>query len=958
MLLLTVREASKTMCCFNIYTASRGHIFILRLSLLLYLLPSIYTFNVDTTHARVYKGDKGTYFGYSVALARLTSTTNNVLIGAPKDNYVKCKDSTANFEQTGVLYSCSPNTDNSCSEFCIHDLGTNIGLDSQNVSHAWLGAAIDIHPIKDEFVTCGHRWKSRDTDDNYIAHIYMNGLCTVNSFRGPTNHRLILLHGPNITASGTSVKYSRDGDEVIVGVPGKDNYASGIFLYSKQYNTFKNTDKLLVSNIDNSYAGYSVSSGKFFNDNIEYYVMGVPRDGSGAVIITDIHNNVKQYLKSESQEIGSYFGMKICVADVNNDKLDDLLVGAPMEPGDSREEGQVIVYISDGKKLQRKQIIYGGRAEGARFGSAITSLGDIDQDSFIDIAIGAPYENKQEGAIYIYNMNKEGFPSAYSQKITGTDAGMGKKLKGFGVSISQSVDVNNDNCLDFLVGSYISSQARLLFSRPVLDLKVALLSQTKKINFTKHNCPNYGTKAVCFKVILKFNYIQDNKQIPELIDLEGLLLTGSSSQPNTSRNLQTFGFKLESKKIYEKEFDIIEKDHPNIFQPIDVTIKMALAKISSCSICPILRTKTFLKKIPFELDCGNDDKCTTDLKVSASTSVAYLLYDKEEKFSVNVVVYNSKNHAYNSFIKFDFPKYLQYIQAIKDIVQPDFECSTDSEDKKDIVRCTLGNPLPRNTVNRFSLYFSSTGTNTEAVNSMNITVKTKSSESAKDLNNNKITVNIPNKMKASTSFNGHSNPELLSKEKRNVTVNHILVVYNNGPSPLIGVTLNITLPTLVKDRPDLIQRVCKNPKCPTLFSFGNISQGVKKQVDIVFIVNEKIHSQTMDIKYLETEAVLSRKDHPLYMTDSNPWPWKISVRTNFPTEAEPVALWIIILCILCGVFLLFLIVILFWRCGFFKRNKINPDEEQKSFTVNDKSKDAEQNNVPEKKTETEDDKFL
>lgn len=36
----------------------------------------------------------------------------------------------------------------------------------------------------------------------------------------------------------------------------------------------------------------------------------------------------------------------------------------------------------------------------ARFGSALASLGDLDQDGFEDFAVGAPFENN--GAVYIY----------------------------------------------------------------------------------------------------------------------------------------------------------------------------------------------------------------------------------------------------------------------------------------------------------------------------------------------------------------------------------------------------------------------------------------------------------------------------------------------------------------------------------------------------------------------------
>lgn len=48
-------------------------------------------------------------------------------------------------------------------------------------------------------------------------------------------------------------------------------------------------------------------------------------------------------------QLGSYFGSSVCVVDLNADGLSDLLVGAPMATGITREEGRVHVYINKGE---------------------------------------------------------------------------------------------------------------------------------------------------------------------------------------------------------------------------------------------------------------------------------------------------------------------------------------------------------------------------------------------------------------------------------------------------------------------------------------------------------------------------------------------------------------------------------------------------------------------------------
>lgn len=131
--------------------------------------------------------------------------------------------------------------------------------------------------------------------------------------------------------------------------------------------------------------------------------------------------------------------------DVDGDSFTDLLlVGAPMFMGAERDEqGQVYVY-----RLQQvearlpagcrpppsfplslfthqtgqfehqftlkpvNQSCCAARSDschnknepcGARFGTAIAAVADLNLDSFTDVAIGAPLENDHRGAVYIYH---------------------------------------------------------------------------------------------------------------------------------------------------------------------------------------------------------------------------------------------------------------------------------------------------------------------------------------------------------------------------------------------------------------------------------------------------------------------------------------------------------------------------------------------------------------------------
>lgn len=66
--------------------------------------------------------------------------------------------------------------------------------------------------------------------------------------------------------------------------------------------------------------------------------------------------------------------------------------------------------------LDQQELLEGPQgSENARFGSAITALADIDLDGFNDVVIGAPLENQNSGAIYIYNGFQKSIRTKYSQ---------------------------------------------------------------------------------------------------------------------------------------------------------------------------------------------------------------------------------------------------------------------------------------------------------------------------------------------------------------------------------------------------------------------------------------------------------------------------------------------------------------------------------------------------------------
>ena len=84
---------------------------------------------------------------------------------------------------------------------------------------------------------------------------------------------------------------------------------------------------------DDSYLGYSSTSGDFIGEGASGVAVGMPRGGKlyGKVLVFTW--NLTNFQKITGEQIGAYFGYSLCVIDVDGDKLDDLIIGAPMYTG-------------------------------------------------------------------------------------------------------------------------------------------------------------------------------------------------------------------------------------------------------------------------------------------------------------------------------------------------------------------------------------------------------------------------------------------------------------------------------------------------------------------------------------------------------------------------------------------------------------------------------------------------
>ena len=200
---------------------------------------------------------------------------------------------------------------------------------------------------------------------------------------------------------------------------------------------------------NNNYFGYSVSSAGDVNadgfDDILVGAYGYSSNKGRAYIYYGgtIINNVADVVMT-GQNAGDNFGYSVSTAgDINKDGYDDVIVGASKY---NTDEGRVYVYLGGASMNSVPDFIFTGSA-GDDFGISVSSAGDVNNDGYDDVIVGASGYLGETGYSIIYlggPVNLIGGPV-----ITGFAIG-----NNFGYSVSDAGDVNNDGFDDVIIGAY------------------------------------------------------------------------------------------------------------------------------------------------------------------------------------------------------------------------------------------------------------------------------------------------------------------------------------------------------------------------------------------------------------------------------------------------------------------------------------------------------------------------
>uniref|UniRef100_A0A0P6JUN6 Integrin alpha-M isoform 1 n=1 Tax=Heterocephalus glaber TaxID=10181 RepID=A0A0P6JUN6_HETGA len=467
----------------------------------------------------------------------------------------------------------------------------------------------------------------------------------------------------------------------LLGSVGSFGWAGGAFLHaSKGKVTFINTTRV-NSDMSDAYLGYAAAV--VVRSQVQSLALGAPRyQHTGLVVLFRQNAGAWETMANIwGSQIGSYFGASLCSVDMNNDGSTDLvLIGAP-HYYESTQGGQVSVCpLPKGRARWRCDTLLRGEQghPWGRFGAALTVLGDVNGDKLTDVAIGAPGEQENQGAVYLFHgVSVVSISASHSQRIAG--AQLSPRLQYFGQSLSGGQDLTMDGLTDLAVGA--QGHLLLLRSQPLLRVEATMDFTPSEVARNVFECQEQavgnkiaGMVRVCLRV-RKSTRDRLREGDVQAVMSYALGLDSGRSHPraifdetknSAHRQRQTLGLTRKCETLTL----LLPKCVKDSVSPIVLRLNYTLVGTpvpSFGNLRPILAEdaqKFFTALFPFEKNCGNDSICQDDLSVTFSfRNLHTLVVGDPRGLSVTLTVRNQGEDSYRTQVALYHPLGVSYRKA-------------------------------------------------------------------------------------------------------------------------------------------------------------------------------------------------------------------------------------------------------------------------------------------------------
>nr|XP_022909520.1 integrin alpha-PS4-like [Onthophagus taurus] len=849
------------------------------------------------------------YFGYSVYLEYLDVKRFQLLSAAPKDNVVR---------------SCT--IEDGCQRF-------NVPLKPSKIN--FVGASISGTGVANRnTVICNPQYADEKYHTNGICYFKQKTFKEYSPLSKPSRQigrynktlEYLYSHGQ----LGFSIKYIPNVG-FLLGAPGVLSWKGTILKYSFDGDDAELNPESKVEKL--SYLGYSLEYGSFnFRGRmISCIVAGAPKGSK-------VHGQVQIYSYSHfpytllkifnGDQFGSYFGHTLLVAN------SDLFISAPMYSVKSYEEGCVYIFYGLTPNLPLSQTVCGIKA-GGRFGFAMSFLGKFGNNLLNVVAISAPYEDEMSGSIHLFNKNEDSY--MLLQKIRGKS--VYENIRGFGFSLSNALDVDQNSYTDFAVGAYLSDKVIIFKSKPILMFTGVLNSDVNHIQ----DDINTLNITYCYEykgydntmITTEYNIISDDR-----IEFE-------------NKNIYIEDINVNSRKCNNIHLKLRPHAHYN---PYPLNIKI-INKIKDCPSCPIVYPNDTINEIeiPSTTGCGKDLICTPNLTMTNSfQNLTNFIVGSTHFLPLIIEIANNGETAYHCKLNLSLNAEINRIPA---------SCFR----HENVIICDISNRFinGQKKVLNFEVDLKNYYNYTNSIKG-EIRVLSVGEGDGKTVN---ATINLPLVYKANLTLIGHSSPEYLlyNPEKESYNIHHQYVVFNNGPSPLINQYVTIFIPQNVSNIngefknifniSSLEENLCSSEDIPLLkrkrsieeipTNFNATQDGNKKVFldcnasnnkmvqckrficNLELLVNHSLKldfSITVELNKLvkSYDQTLKNKDFVVFESFIlyNLTSPKISTFLYTNIAKQTVAIWIWVVSVILAILILALIVYGLYRLKFFKRRDV------------------------------------